>query len=239
MFSNIATEQSGVWSVLMSTGTYRLFIIFRVFLTLRVHKIIVIGAAGVALAAGGVLPSFVFAATDSRTSSSSTAHRRFGFEHVGTVSSVNGSSITLAARNGVTYTVDAENAKIVKGGSTTSLSAIVVGDPIAVIGPTQSTTIDAKAIFDGPHATSEHHGTIVGGTIATISSGELTLIPKTHLNRRARPDITVTINADTVVTKAGQVVTLNSLIAGTNIIVSGTRESSTTLTATKIIIRKG
>ena len=209
------------------------------------RKIIVIGAAGVALAAAGVLPSYVFAASDSPTHFSTT-HRRLRFEHLGTVSAVADSSITLATKGGTTYTVDVQNARIMKAGTAVSLATVAVGDPIAVIGPTQGTTIDARVVFDKPAARLEHRlerrwahrGTIVGGTIATISSGEFTLVPKGHPGRPARPSILVDTNATTVVTRAGQPVPFSALGVNSEVIVSGTREAKDApLVASKIIIR--
>ena len=211
------------------------------------RKIIVIGAAGVALAAAGVLPSYVFAASDSPTHVSSATHRRLKFEHLGTVSAVADSSITLATKGGTTYTVDVQNARIVKAGTTVPLATVVVGDPIVVIGPTHGTTIDARTVFDKPAARLEHRlerrwahhrGTIIGGTIATISSGEFTLVPKGHPGRPARPSILIDTNATTVVTRAGQPVPFSALGVNSEVIVSGTREAKDApLLASKIIIR--
>lgn len=205
------------------------------------RKIIVIGAAGVALAAAGILPSYVFAAPDSPTHFSTT-HRRLRFEHLGTVSAVTDSSITLATKGGTTYSVDVQNAKIMKAGSAVPLATVAVGDPIAVIGPVQGTTIDARVVFDKPNHRLErrlaHRGTIIGGTIATISSGEFTLVPKGHPGRPARPSILVDTNATTVVTRAGQPVPFSALGVHSEVIVSGTREAKgATLVASKIIIR--
>lgn len=210
------------------------------------RKIIVIGAASVALAAAGILPSYAFAASDPPTHFFSTAHRRLRFEHLGTVSAVTDSSITLATKGGTTYTVDAQNAKIMKAGSAVSLATVAVGDPIAVIGRAQGATIAARAVFDKPSAQLEHRlerrwahrGRIVGGTIATISPGEFTLIPKGHPGRPARPSILVDTNATTVVTRAGQQVPFSALGVHSEVIVSGTHEAkSATLVASKIIIR--
>lgn len=68
----------------------------------------------------------------------------------GTVSSVSGTSITLAAKNGTAYTVDASAAKIMKGKGTAATAADVqAGDAIAVFGTSTGTSISATMIFDG------------------------------------------------------------------------------------------
>ena len=205
------------------------------------QKIIVIGAASVALAAAGILPTYVFAAPGSPTQLS-TSHRRLKFEHRGTVSAIDGSSITLDTKKGTTYTVDVQNAKIMKAGSTILLSTVAVGDPIAVMGPTQGKTIDARVVFDKPSTRLEHRlthrGNIVGGTISAISPEGFTLVPKGHPGQSPRPSITVVLDAQTVVTRAGQPVSLSLLGVNSEVIVSGVHQAkSTTLTASKVIIR--
>lgn len=194
-----------------------------------------------ALAAAGILPSYVLAAPNS-PKHPSAAHRRFKFERMGTVSSVAGSSITLATKRGIIYTVDAQDARILKAGNTVSLATVAVGDHVAVIGPTQGDTIAAHTIFDGPrHAPrlTRHarHGNVIGGTIAAISPGEFTLVPKGHPGRPARPAITVDTNVSTVITRAGQPAPFSALGTDTEVIVSGTRAADGVLVASKILIR--
>ncbi len=227
-------------------NAWRIYPFIHTLMASHARKIIVIGAAGVALAAAGVLPSYVFAASESPTHISSAIHRRLRFEHFGTVSAVADSSITLATKKGTTLTVDVQNAKIMKAGATVPLATVAVGDPIAVLGPAHGTTIDARTVFDKPTARLEHrlerrwerhHGAVIGGTIATISSGEFTLVPKSHPGRPARPSVMIDTNATTVVTHAGQPVPFSALGVNSEVIVSGTREAKGTLIASKIIIR--
>ena len=78
---------------------------------------------------------------------------------IGTVSAVNGESITLAGKNGTTYTVDATNAAItkttpgskgVKGTSATiTASQIQTGDTLSVTGTVSGDSIAATKIRDG------------------------------------------------------------------------------------------
>ena len=83
---------------------------------------------------------------------------------VGTVSAINGKSISLAAKQGtssagnkkatttpatITFTVDASNASIFKNNATSSISSIIVGDTIVVQGAIGSDkNITAKIIRD-------------------------------------------------------------------------------------------
>ena len=207
-------------------------------MALHARKTIVIGAASVALAAAGILPFYAFAAPNPRATHPSAAHRRFGIERLGTVSSISGSSVTLTTKKGVLYTVDAQHARIMKEGVSASLAAVAVGDPIAVIGHAQGDSIAARVVFDGPRVRPERRGGIIGGAVTAVTPGEFILAPKSHRNHPARPAVTVDTNADTVITRAGQVVPLDTLVTGSDVIVSGTHETNGTFVASKVIIRK-
>lgn len=66
---------------------------------------------------------------------------------MGTVSAVNGSTITLSGHNGETYTVNAGSATVQKM-TTGSLSDVRVGDSIGVRGTVSGTTVTATNIMD-------------------------------------------------------------------------------------------
>ena len=66
----------------------------------------------------------------------------------GTVSAINGNTITLTGKDGKTYTVDASSASVKKVADS-SVSNIAVGDTLMVNGTTSGTTITAKNITDG------------------------------------------------------------------------------------------
>ncbi len=75
---------------------------------------------------------------------------------VGTVSAVNGNSITVSGRQGmgsgaasVTYTVDATNAIVMKNNATSSVSNIATGDNVFVQGTVSGTNVTATIIRDG------------------------------------------------------------------------------------------
>jgi hypothetical protein len=71
-----------------------------------------------------------------------------GMGTMGTVSNVDGNTITLLSKDGTTYTVDASNAAVTKI-STIPVSDIKVGDEIGVHGEVSGNTVTAKHIMDG------------------------------------------------------------------------------------------
>ena len=77
---------------------------------------------------------------------------------MGTVSAISGNSLTVSGHSVAvnaltatsTFTVDATNAKILKGGSTTAtIASIAVGDRVMVQGTVSGTTVIAQNIIDG------------------------------------------------------------------------------------------
>lgn len=105
---------------------------------------------------------------------------------VGKVTAISGSTITVAdQRPGETastqYTVDASNAKVLKGGMGTgptesSVSAIVVGDIVAVRGTISGTSVTATEIMNGvmPHrGPGRGHGT--RGTVTAVNGSTITI----------------------------------------------------------------
>jgi hypothetical protein len=67
----------------------------------------------------------------------------------GSVSAVNGSMLSVVpAQGGITYSVDATNAKVVKDNATSSVSSIGVGDKVVVQGTINSTSVTASTVID-------------------------------------------------------------------------------------------
>ena len=101
-----------------------------------------LGAVAVASLGAGAL---TFAQTN--TSGSQTTPR---VPHgvMGTVSAVNGNSITLTGKDGKTYTVEAGSAAISKD-MTVAISDIKVGDMLMAQGSVNGTTVTATNIHDG------------------------------------------------------------------------------------------
>lgn len=70
----------------------------------------------------------------------------------GTVSAINGNSITITNKSNASYTVDISNAKITKNGSASAASTISVGDTILVQGTINGTAVTAVNIVDSANA---------------------------------------------------------------------------------------
>lgn len=73
---------------------------------------------------------------------------------IGTVSAVNGSTLTVLSKNGTTYTVDATSAKVSKAESGakpigSTVAAIAIGDTVGVQGTITGTSVTATHIMDG------------------------------------------------------------------------------------------
>jgi hypothetical protein len=66
----------------------------------------------------------------------------------GTITAVNGTSITVTNRSNVTYTVDVSTGKIVKSGAVGTVSSLLVGDMAIVQGAVNGTTITASSVMD-------------------------------------------------------------------------------------------
>lgn len=66
----------------------------------------------------------------------------------GTVSAVNGNTITVTGRDGKTYSVDAGSATITKD-ETVTVSDIKVGDTVGAMGTVNGTAVTATVIHDG------------------------------------------------------------------------------------------
>lgn len=66
----------------------------------------------------------------------------------GSVSAISGSMLTVSAKAGATYSVDAGSATVIKGGATSSLANIAVGDSVVVQGAVNGTSITASSVID-------------------------------------------------------------------------------------------
>ena len=76
------------------------------------------------------------------------SERDMGRGIVGVVVSVSNKTITLKARNGSTYFVDASNARIVKAGAKIDISGIAVDDTLLIIGKVSGANVTATGIMD-------------------------------------------------------------------------------------------
>ena len=89
---------------------------------------------------------------------------------VGTVSSVSSSGFTLTTATGQKVTIkEASSTTYEKGTSATAVSAVTTGEPVLVLGTTDSTTITATQVILQPPSTSASNP---GGQVIGFSQGE-------------------------------------------------------------------
>ena len=86
----------------------------------------------------------------------------------GTVTAVNGSTLTITNKSNVVYTIDASSAKIVQGQNTISASNIATGDMVVVQGTVSGNSIVASSVIDQAKPAS------------TTATGSTTTTPQTH-----------------------------------------------------------
>ena len=172
----------------------------------------------------------------------------------GTVSGINGNTITVTSTKGpsatvtttTTYTVDATNAKIMKNNIAGTVSSIVVGDTVMVQGTVNGTNVVATTIRDGQLnkgmrgglgspsgnqlGTSPITGTgqpIVAGTVSSISGSTIMITNKSN--------VSYTVDATNAKIVQGQNTILPSNIAvGDMVVIQGTVNGNS-VTASSII----
>lgn len=146
----------------------------------------------------------------------------------GTVSSVSGTTIVVAGKDGTNYTIDAANAKVMKAAegaapASVTVSAIATGDTVMVRGTVSGTSVVATDIMDGmpPHGMMGGRG--MGGIMGTVSA-----ISGSTLTVTTKDGGTITVNAGsaTVRTK-GTTSSLSSLKIGDTVHVGGTITTAT------------
>lgn len=127
----------------------------------RLKTSLVTPALAIALFAGGATGVAALASAQTPATTSGMATTQTHMMHsmgpgghgrgpgvMGTVSAVDGSTVTITNTDGTTYTVDATNAKVSKMVDL-SVSDIKVGDQVGVMGTISGTSVTATHIMDG------------------------------------------------------------------------------------------
>jgi hypothetical protein len=178
----------------------------------------------------------------------------------GTVTAISGSTITLSSKGfgrnasstsavAATYTVDASSATVMKGGATSAVSAIAVGDTLMVQGAVSGTSVTATKISDGlpkgmpqgmqgvrgmasstrpAMASIQGNGEpVVGGSVTAISGDTLTVTNKSN--------VTYSVDAtNATIIKMGATSTVSSIATGDNVIAQGSVNGNS-VTASSVI----
>jgi hypothetical protein len=192
----------------------------------------------------------VFAQTGSGTGQGGFGRMRGGQPPavMGTVSVINGNTLTVAGRQGfgstaaaITYSVDATNATVTKNNAASTISAISVGDTVFVQGTVNGTNVTATTIRDGNMANGLRNKTGIAnppggmgirGVVASINGTTLTVTGKVPQNGGTATTYTVDATNATV-TKNGKASAVSNIAVGDTLMVQGT-VSGTSVTAKTI-----
>lgn len=206
-------------------------------------KLFIIPLLAVALAGGAAagITGLASAATTTSTTTTTqapTGHGPGGMGPgvAGTVSAVNGDSLTVAGKNGTTYTVDITTATVMKSSgagtapTTATVGDIAVGDTIMAQGTVSGTSVTATNVMDGQFFGGPHGGPGgMGGVMGTVSAVNGTTITVTGQNGG-----TYTIDASSsTVNENGSTSSLSNVKVGDTVHVGGSITTAS-MTATHI-----
>ena len=174
---------------------------------------------------------------------------------VGKVSAISGNTLTVISErkneqsstsNTTTYTVDATNAKILRGETAIKVSDIAVGDNIIVQGTVTGSNVSATTIRDGKvgngkndqgdnnQALLQIQGNgqpIVAGTVSAVSGNTITITNSSN--------ITYTIDAANAKFVQGKnTIMLSNIKTGDSVVVQGTVNGTSIIASTIIDQRK-
>jgi hypothetical protein len=149
----------------------------------------------------------------------------------GTVASISGTTITLTAKDGTSYTVDASKARTRRRAATAmDLANIQAGDSITVTGTVDGTNITAVMIRDTSMGRNNDHTV---GTITAVNGSSFTLQTK------ANASLTVNTTSATVIEKFigndKQAAALTDLAIGENMLITGAVDSAANSIAATIV----
>ena len=66
----------------------------------------------------------------------------------GAITAINGTTLTVTNKSGITYTVNASTAKVQNKGALSTLSTVAVGDNVIVQGAVTGTSVTAYSVID-------------------------------------------------------------------------------------------
>lgn len=89
----------------------------------------------------------------------------------GTVTAINGDTLTVTNKSNVTYTVDVTSATVEKGHASSSVSSIAVGDNVLIQGTVNGNSVTATSIIDSGSSTTTNAGGNGNGNHSGIFGG--------------------------------------------------------------------
>ncbi len=169
------------------------------------------------------------------------AGNRAGMGISGTVSAINGTSITVNSKarpdggTAITYTVDASSATVTKNGAASSVSNIAVGDTIMVQGTVTGTNVVAKTIRDGAAQAQP----AIQGNGQPVVAGKVTVISGSVVTITNQSNVTYTVDASAAKFVVAGVTspTILNVAVGDNVVVQGTVNGNS-VTASSVIYQK-
>jgi hypothetical protein len=158
---------------------------------------------------------------------------------VGAVAAINGDSITIHGKNGISYLVNVTDTKIMKAGKIIKVADIQIGDNLFVRGAVSGSAVTAASVIDGSRPVNAYKnvlpkGNNAFGTVSMINGTSFDLRVK---NKKAAKILTVNTDGNTIIKKDGQTAGLADLAAGQHVMVSGAKDNATdTIMATGVNI---
>src|SRR3569832_347979 len=142
----------------------------------------------------------------------------------GAVSSISGSTITLAGKNGAVYTVNAGTTTISGGAQAHTLADVKVGDTLVVRGTLSGSVVTATKITDKAFVNKviSASDSLRAGIVTAVSSTGLTL-----QGFGTNSTTSVTTNGSTTVLMKGGATTTGAIATGTKVLAFGTTSTST------------
>ena len=165
----------------------------------------------------------------------------------GKVTAINGNTITISSEQftkpttagtaptgtAVTYTIDATNATVTKANAASTVSAIAVGDMIAVQGTVTGTNVVATTIRDGVmmgmgrggvgKATSTPPTPVIAGNGEPVVAGKISAVSGDTVTITNASNVTYTVDVTNAkIAQGNTLASLSALSVGDSVVVQGT-----------------
>jgi len=151
---------------------------------------------------------------------------------VGTITSINGTTLTVTNKAGTVYTVNATSGTVKKDGVTSTLSALAVGNTVYIRGTTTGTNVVATSVSTG---TMPNKGMEGGDWKGKGVAGTVTAVSGTNITLKDKANTVYTVDATNAkVMKNGATGTVSSVAVGDTIFVGGT-VTGTSVVATTVM----
>jgi hypothetical protein len=139
------------------------------------------------------------------------------------ITGIDGSKLALKTDNGWTRTIDATGATVTKDGATVAVSALKVGDRIAI---RETRNADGTYTITAIEVVQP----TVAGTVASVSGSTVTLTTRGGGSQK------VVLTSSTTYEVGGKAGTKDAVVAGAQIVARGTLATDGTLTATSVTV---